>query len=158
MPTARMIARTCSVQGRIYVMGGCLQGWIDVTTVEEYDPQTDTWTPRADMPSLRRCFSTSVVDGKIYAIGGVHYGDKRYLTTVEEYDPMTDTWTPKADMPTARWNLSTSVVNGRIYAIGGASKVERDPQRVLSIVEEYDPGVETGIQALFWGALKTTFR
>jgi len=30
----------------------------------------DTWTRKADMPTARLGLSTSVVDGKIYAIGG----------------------------------------------------------------------------------------
>ena len=30
----------------------------------------DTWTRKADMPTARMLLSTSVVDGKIYAIGG----------------------------------------------------------------------------------------
>jgi hypothetical protein len=33
--------------------------------------QEDTWTKKADMPFLRNNLSTSVVNGKIYAIGAV---------------------------------------------------------------------------------------
>lgn len=58
-----------------------------------------TWTQKANMPTARWGVSTSVVDGKIYAVGG---GERRGpFSTVEEYDPTTDTWTKKADMPTA---------------------------------------------------------
>jgi hypothetical protein len=32
--------------------------------------QVDTWTKKADMPTARWSLSTSVVNGKIYAIGG----------------------------------------------------------------------------------------
>ena len=32
--------------------------------------QADTWTAKADMPTARSCHSTSVANGKIYAIGG----------------------------------------------------------------------------------------
>jgi hypothetical protein len=67
------------------------------------------------MPTPRFGHSSSVVDGKIYVIGG-----GGALTKVEMYDPVTDTWTAKADMPTGRLWLSTSVVDGKIYAIGGA--------------------------------------
>lgn len=51
-----------------------------------------TWTPKADMPTARMGFSTSVVDGKIYAISALQGGPNR-LTKVEAYDPATDTWT-----------------------------------------------------------------
>ncbi|MBI1923874.1 hypothetical protein HYR99_06450 [Candidatus Poribacteria bacterium] len=39
------------------------------------------WTKKADMPTARNSLSTSVVDGKIYAIGGL-----LPLGVVEEYD------------------------------------------------------------------------
>ena len=93
------------------------------------------WTKKASMPTPRCGLSTSVVNGKIYAIGGATDSKGiQTVPTVEEYDPVTDTWTRKADMPTPRNWVSTSVVNGKIYAIGGRRK-----DKVLSAVEEYDP-------------------
>ena len=100
--------------------------------------QKDAWTGKADMPTPRWALSTSVVDGKIYAIGGFD-SNTNALSAVEEYDPMTNTWVTKKDMPTARGALSTSVVNGKIYAIGGFD--ERIYQ--LGVVEEYDPQTNT---------------
>ena len=98
------------------------------------------WTTKADMPTARMVLSTSVMDGKIYAIGGMSHPPRAVLSTVEEYDPVTDTWTTKASMPTgARYLLSTSAVNGKIYAIGGWSP----ENRFLSTVEEYDPVTDT---------------
>jgi hypothetical protein len=83
--------------------------------------------------------STSVVDGKIYAIGGIIYNMGPPLSTVEVYDPVTDTWTTKAPMPTARVTFSaTSAVNGIIFVIGGASG-----EIAFSTVEAYDPETDT---------------
>ena len=42
------------------------------------------WTTRADMPTARWLHSTSVVDGKIYAIGGGSQYGSEALRTVEE--------------------------------------------------------------------------
>lgn len=57
--------------------------------------QTGVWTRKADMPTARYGLSTSVADGKIYAIGGVTDSDESsYVSTVEMYDPATDRWTP----------------------------------------------------------------
>jgi len=95
----------------------------------------DTWTQKAPLPTARSLLSASVVDGKIYAIGG--NGGR---SAVEEYDPVTDTWTEKAPMLIPRFCLSTSVVGGKIYAIGGTI---RPPERVTSDVEEYDPETDT---------------
>ncbi|MFC1712830.1 IPT/TIG domain-containing protein [Candidatus Poribacteria bacterium] len=102
--------------------------------------QVGTWTRKADMPTARWGLSTSVINGKIFAIGGSQgnlSGER--LAAVEEYHPVMDIWTKKADMPTARWRPSTSVVNGRIYAIGG-SLADR---KALSTVEEYNPASDS---------------
>ena len=139
MPTARAYLSASAVNGKIYAIGGTQgdpTGWGGMPTVEEYDPSTDTWTKKADMPTARQSLSTSVVNGKIYGIGGIRTWAIP-LSTVEEYDPATDTWTQRADMPMARFGLSASVVNGRIYAIGGTLAWPAVP---LSTVEEYDTG------------------
>jgi N-acetylneuraminic acid mutarotase len=139
MPIATCVAGACVANGKIYVMGGVNGGLLHdpaVSTVQEYDPATNAWTRKPNMPTARAGLSLSEVGGRIYAIGGGTYGGPTY-STVEEYDPATDTWTPMPDMPTARLCFSTGVVNGRIYAIGGA----RDwyPGSGMSTVEEYDP-------------------
>jgi N-acetylneuraminic acid mutarotase len=102
--------------------------------------QIDTWTKKADMPTARWSLSTSVVNGKIYAIGG--WGGSKSLSTVEEYDPVTDTWTKKADMLTPRGYLATSAVNGKVYAIGGSDFVDGKVV-YLPTVEEYDTMTDT---------------
>jgi N-acetylneuraminic acid mutarotase len=148
MPTARCTHSAGVVDGKIYVIGGMVGGptpWTGLSVVEVYDPATDTWTRKADMPTRRLCHSVSAVDGKIYSMGGGK-SNSDAVATLEEYDPVTDTWTRKADMPTARWGLSSSVVDGKIYAVGGAlvSNV------AVSKVEEYDPASDlTGVEESF---------
>jgi N-acetylneuraminic acid mutarotase len=149
MPTARLTLATEVVDGRIYAIGGHLaepapeSGAAGLSTVEEYDPVNDTWTRKADMPTRRTGLSASVVDGKIYAIGGVTGSPWAGLHTVEVYDPATDTWMRKADMPTGRYNFSISVVNGKIYAIGGSGT---NPWPGLTAVEMYDPATNTWVR------------
>jgi N-acetylneuraminic acid mutarotase len=110
---------------------------IDIVTIF-----ADPWTTKSPMPSARQSFATSVVNGKIYAIGGAYtvsipnvsftYYD---VPIVEEYDPATDTWTTKISMPTTyRSQLAVGVVNDKIYVIGG-----EDGSESLSLVEEYEP-------------------
>jgi N-acetylneuraminic acid mutarotase len=111
-----------------------------LSTVEEYDPATDTWTRKADMPTARAALATVVVNDRIYAIGGSdrEISEESYstLSVVEEYDPATDIWIKKTDMPTARGGLSAISLNGKVYAIGGCIMNTSYP---LMIVEEYDP-------------------
>ena len=142
MPTATSLHSAGVVDGKIFIIGGTdnLFGWSDYwSTVWEYDPTTDTWTRKADMPTARARLSTSVVDGKIYAIGGSPRRDSE-VAAVEVYDPVADTWTRMADIPRARnWHTS-NVVNGKIYAIGG--KIYPS-ETMVSTVEEYDPATDT---------------
>ncbi len=124
MPTARYFFGSGVVDGKIYAIGGLPRPFgqaPNLSAVEEYDPLTDTWIKKKNMPTSRAMMSTAAVDGKIYVIGG--YLENQIPTQlVEEYDPKIDKWTGKADMPTARAVFSTSVVNGKIYAIGGTLK------------------------------------
>ena len=92
-------------------------------------------------PTARVFLSTSVVNDKIYAIGGGHAQKDTPFGVTEEYDPATDTWTKRADMPTARAGLTTAIVNGKIYAIGGAVSYNNF-NLAFSEVEVYNPALD----------------
>jgi N-acetylneuraminic acid mutarotase len=165
MPTPRNALSTAVVDGKVYAIGGWGYdrpegGWesIDRTTtgqdfskVEVYDPETDTWTARADMPTPRSHMTVSALGGKIYAIGGgariVAGRSGEWLPLLEVYDTATNRWARAADLPTPRSAHSSSVVDGRIYVMGGtfgrgsASSAEELMRtvRTLSVVEVYDP-------------------
>jgi len=143
MPTATSLHSASVIDGKIYVIGGTDTIYRVATdyfsTLRMYDPTTDTWTMKADMPRGRARAANCVVDGKIYAIGGSPHGDADFAF-VEMYDPATDTWTRKADLPRARCFLSASAVNGKIYVIGG--KIYPSATMVAT-VEEYDPATDS---------------
>ena len=142
IPTARRRHSTSVVNGKIYVFGGFttverrgVKKQKTLSTVEEYDPATNTWAKKADMPSSRWALTTSALNGKIYAIGGAtNVGGT--TTLVEVYDPATDTWAKGTPLLDKRWALTSSVVNGKIYAFGGE---DFGPQ---PFVEEYDPATD----------------
>ncbi|MFC1569619.1 kelch repeat-containing protein [bacterium] len=139
MPAPRSFIAASSVNGKIYVIGGSkLTGtiWAGLNTVEEYDPVTDTWKSKSNMPTRRWSPSTCVVDGKIYTIGG-NIGYPNISNAVEVYDPVTDTWSKKTPMPTRRYAISTSFVNGKIFAFGGWHLCSAG-YPMYKIVEEYD--------------------
>jgi uncharacterized membrane protein len=85
------------------------------------------------MPTARAGLTVSVVNGKIYAIGGDDATNT--LNDVEEYDPTTDIWSTKTVMSTARTNLTSQNVADKIYAIGGCVTGVTP----CGTVEEYDP-------------------
>ena len=140
MPTARYSLSSSVVDGKIYAIGGLVGEAGDykpTSVVEMYDPLTDTWTKKKSMPTARYGLATTVVNGKIYAIGGATEYDVSIssVATVEEYDPITDTWTQKADMITPRYYLAADAANGLIYAVGGYDI----NNNVLATVELYVP-------------------
>ena len=155
MPTARSEPLTAVVDGKIYVLAGYVGkdnkgvNLKNLKAVEMYDPQTDMWVKKQDMPTPRIDFGTGVVAGKIYAIGGrVYWRDRKpgspgRIDLVEVYDPASDTWTKRAKMPTKRNGFGTGVVNDQIYAIGGTGwpQVGNHGGPYLGTIEVYEPRI-----------------
>lgn len=129
MPTPRH-PRISVVDGKIYAIGGLgiFPNWPALSVVEEYDPATDTWTRKADMPTPRHSFSTAVLDGRVYIVGGSSSDGVDPLApvlAVEVYDPATDTWTQGPSMTTARIESSACAVDGVLYVLGGFQEGSR---------------------------------
>jgi N-acetylneuraminic acid mutarotase len=140
MPTRRHWATCSVVDGRAFVIGGETgghsTGWTQPSRkVEMYDPDSDTWTAKANMPTARWGATSQTVGGLIYVIGGSNAFS--HYRTVEAYDPSTDTWSTKADMPTGRTAAASVTSGGRIYVIGG------DSTTIHSQVEVYNPSANT---------------
>jgi len=140
MPTARMALSTNVVNGKIYAIGGVATGGgagPSLSTVEVYDPSTDSWTRKADMPTARANLSAGMLNGKIYVIGG-STGWSTVFSTLEVYDSAMDTWAKGPDMPTARSaGPSAGVVDGKVYVIGGV--VNPSNWAPTAAVEVYQP-------------------
>lgn len=131
MPTARADLGVAEVNGKIYVIGGRANASYSrnpLTTVEMFDPATNTWTTRAPMPTARAGLAVAAVNGKIYAMAGDAgtSGTQVNLKTVEMYDPVANTWVMKASMNELRQvNATAAVVGLKIFVMGGfSSKLE----------------------------------
>ena len=138
------------VAGKIYAIGGFVHPrgkkpgdpW-GINLVEVYDPATDTWAKRANMPTKRAALGVEVVNDRIYAIGGRGWpqvGNRGgpFVTAVEEYDPKTNRWRKEKDMPDIRLSFSTVVVGSEIYLIGGFVWQGRHTKDVIT-VDVYNP-------------------
>ena len=132
MPTARYNLSAEGINGLIYAMGGMdvFDGRVRwLATVEVYNPATDTWKKGTDMPAPRSHFATAVVDGKIYAFGGLTQVERRgrkiekTVSAIEAYDPAADAWQKIGDSPQARQRMATAELNGKVYLSGGSNNV-----------------------------------
>jgi hypothetical protein len=122
MPTAREGLAVAALDGLVYAIGGRdgvsdLYEGSPVSVVEAYDPETDSWSTRAPMPTPRERLGVGVMDGLLYAIGGRN--GSGCGTWVEVYDPATDSWTARSPMLTDTELVGVAVLDDVIYAIGG---------------------------------------
>src|SRR2546422_970562 len=144
IPTPRAGLAVGVVNGILYAVGGEIVhagvgGYIEfLSTVEAYDPSTNSWSSKAPLPAPRGGLTVGVVNGILYAVGGSCCGPSGHpLGTVEAYDPTTNTWTAKASMPTPRYNLAVGVANQILYAVGGHGGP--NGESYVNVVEAYDP-------------------
>jgi hypothetical protein len=129
MPTPRSGVGANVVNGKIYLTGGYVPnsssptGSSFVSLNEVYDPETDSWSTKAEMPTAEIGFRSAVVDNKIYVTE----------STTQIYDGGTDTWSFGKPLPYSPISdlriAATSGVNApkRIYGFGGGKTQVYDP-------------------------------
>ena len=93
--------------------------------MDEYDPRTNCWTARLEMPLHRDAYRVASVGEKIYVLGNLNGS-----TETLEFDPASNSWKIKAAMPTPRFDFGIVAFRGLIYTFGGMGK---------DTLEAYDP-------------------
>jgi N-acetylneuraminic acid mutarotase len=128
------------LNGTLYVVG------VDKTSNTynyQYDPNTNTWLAKTQMPTPRIGFALTAFQNKIYVINGFAGLGVAPYTLV--YDPTTDSWEEKDDsMPKQITGMEANVVDGKIYLIGGGSPV--NPFGLIPAIDYnlvYDPEIDS---------------
>ena len=102
MPTWRGIPGVAAFDNKLYVTGGVDDGFQLMSTVDCYDPDTNTWSQMKNMNSTRYGHCLVSLHRRLYAIGGYRYilngglfgrSSDNIHDTVEVYDPDSNTWT-----------------------------------------------------------------
>lgn len=109
MHTATLLA-----DGRVLVAGGDLDGNANSTSsVEIYQPTTNTWVTVASMHTARhRHEAVRLQDGRILVIAGWN------TASTEVYDPATGVWTETGDVPLGGIYIRAVVLdNGNVLAV-----------------------------------------
>jgi hypothetical protein len=140
MPAARQrgAGGVVAHDGKLYYAGGLHDGtavnWYDV-----YDPVADTWTALPDMPTARDHFHASLLDGKMWAIGGRNVQPNLTTSVNEAFNFASGQWeTGYAPLPTPRGGFSSVVVDGEIFIAGGEGFGQAWPT-----VDAYDPATDS---------------
>lgn len=124
MATPRQHTSSCSLDGFGYVMGGNVYPANAVTSsVERYDPRSNTWQEVASLITPRCDGAACVVQGKLLICGGKASGGLAdFLQSAELYDPAVDVWIEIASMNRPRGGMAACACNGAVYVFGSAGR------------------------------------
>ncbi|MDA7026640.1 DUF1668 domain-containing protein [Bacillus sp. CLL-7-23] len=141
LPQRQYAASAAVVGNNIYVIGGHAFETPSYLNNKNYcyDTNTKTWSEKKPAPINLEYLTTSVVDGKIYALGG--FGSKTSVgnKTIYEYNPSSDTWDKKKDLLKSYMGSSSTTIDGKIFIIGGSYS----SSNVYDTVQVYDPAKDT---------------
>jgi N-acetylneuraminic acid mutarotase len=153
-----MLSRGLIVAGLLVLLGV-----VFTVSASDADVPID-WDTVAPLSLPRHSGATVAVDGLIYAIGGIEYGNSMTVygqtydvTTgalVEVYDPSADAWTRLADLPypidimarraEGRMWLAAASYAGKIYTFGGSNLNDE----VRDTIDVYDIATDTWTAAI----------
>ncbi len=121
LQTPRQELAVAALNEKVYAIGG-LSGPVSLSSVEEYDPRTNSWRFVAPLPQPVHHPAAAALSGAIYVIGG--YGTLSFVPTADvyRYDAAADRWSRVADLPSPRGALAAAAIGGKIYAVGGAPR------------------------------------
>ncbi|RMF78227.1 MAG: kelch repeat-containing protein [Chloroflexi bacterium] len=99
------------------------------------------WTTGAPMPTPRSEIAATVLDGKIYVVGGLFSRALGiYTAAFEAYDIATDTWAQLAPVPAFLHHTAIAAWDGKLYVIGGYHTLAFDE---FSEGWAYDPNLDS---------------
>lgn len=112
---------------KLYIIGGLTGGRGNeksISNFEMYDPLTNKWEKKADLPAPLFASAAVGINGKIVIIGGntvESFENEEITDDVFMYDPLNDTWTQLNDFVFPVVWAAATVYNNYIYVFGGAN-------------------------------------
>ncbi|XVE95359.1 hypothetical protein REPUB_Repub02eG0090200 [Reevesia pubescens] len=95
-----------ALDGSLYVLGGFSRA-STMRNVLRFDPILNAWTEVTSISIGRAHCKTSILDNKLYVVGGVCQGQGGLtpLQSAEVFDPQTGTWSQVPSMPCSRAHM-----------------------------------------------------
>jgi N-acetylneuraminic acid mutarotase len=156
MPGARESPNGASViNGKLYVSGGRNREGNPTKTLFVYDPGSNRWARKADMPQAGCGGTQGVIDGQLYVYmppigGGSPCHGSSEVGLFFRYNPARDTWVRRAAAPNDHKQGAGRVINGKFYLAGGfrlhPCAVDGEPtfcDELHSQLDVYDPASNT---------------
>ena len=103
------------------------------------------WTKLAPFPAPAQEIGGTVVDDKVYIMGGLPAGNNTTPKGINwEYNATTDKWTQKKPMPLAAHHIAVVGYRSKIYVFGGGAQLEPGGPNWVPINNawEYDPATD----------------
>jgi len=123
MPTPRNHHGATTVDGRVHVFAGRLEGDMELTVHEIFDTATGIWSGGAPVPTGRSGIAVVERGGRLYVFGGETFGaDARTFDDAERFDPRAGRWEILPPMPTARHGLGAALLGENIHVISGGPR------------------------------------
>src|SRR4029077_11373292 len=124
------------------------RGWDEAgdasSGVYAYDPSSDSWSQKADLPEDISAASAAVLQGQLYVVGGCTTGNCAPTSSkVYRYDAGSDSWTAVADYPEKVAFTACAGVAGEVVCAGG---VNADTNVPTTHTYAYDPGSDSWTQ------------
>lgn len=151
LPEAREAPTGAFVNGRLLVVGGWNTTSTPTTsttsTTYSYDPGSNRWSRKADLPITMSGGAAASVNGKLYVVGG--------CTTEEcipaskgtfRYDPGADTWTKLADYPEGVAFLACAPAGDGVVCAGGADPSAGHSGEPTNATYRYFPDSNTWVR------------
>ena len=82
------------------------------------DNSSSVWVRGANMPTPRTDFTGTVLDDKVYIIGGLNRNGTS-LDAVEFYDPKTDSWGTINPLPKGLDHAAAAAYDDKLFVVGG---------------------------------------
>ena len=119
----------------LLAIGGCS----DAVTgrIDRYDPAANRWTCVGSLGCRRQNLAAAVLDGRIYACGGLDY-ESDPDRTVEQGDLTGQDWVEDAWLKDPRYFHAAVTLGGRLYVLGGCCSADREAS--IDVFEPGDPG------------------
>lgn len=133
LPETRSFPHIGMNDGKLYVVGGSSDQFTynGVNWTDMYDPDTNGWTDKADLPVRTTDGHGTVFNGKFHMLGGwfKNASGNFNLDTHYSYNFSTDTWTDEGSLPSTWHHHGWIGYNGEIWLLGGVEGDDRSIYR-----------------------------